>query len=264
MMEGLHPTGQEPLIHEETEPHYPYDAIILLCGGVHRDRAKKDSRGIKLNFGRYNSPIRIRKTIGGQRTGDWTGNFETELKVAAAAQAYEEELAPIIISSGGPMWAPIPLGQIMADELTKEYNIPSENVIKENEATDTGIQMKNILDIVREHGFQKVAVIADSVHLPVAEQLLKNWAKHEGIPLEVNGLKMEDLLVQINPRYKMVIGRMYRSLYWKWWTRKYRTLARDLETDPLLTSRKNRTMATIIKVMRTKSPFYNFRLPGTT
>lgn len=262
MTEGLHPTASEPLIHKEAEPHYPYDALILLCGGVHRERVKEDSRGIKLHLGRYNQPLRLRTALGGQRTGDWTGNFETELKVAAAAQAYEEELAPIIISSGGPMWAPVPLGQIMADELTKEYHIPSENVIKENEATDTGVQMKNILNIAREHGFKKVAIIADSVHLPVAEQLLKNWAEHENVPLEIKGLTMEDLLIQRNPRYKSIIDRMHRSLYWRWWSFKYERLQKTLAKDPLLNSPTARTLGKLTEIARKKLPWA--RLPGTT
>lgn len=252
------------LLNREAEPCYPYDAIVLLCGGTHRKRIKDDFKGIKLNWGRYNWPFSIRAEIGGQRTGEWMGNFETQLKVAATAEAFDKKLALFIISSGGPMWNASPLGEIMRNGLTNKHKIPSDNIIEENEAIDTGTQMKNILDIIQKNGFKKVAVVADSVHLPVAKQLLINWAEYEDVPLGVEGLAMENLLIQRNPRYKRIIDKMHKSLYWKWWKLKYEKLAKALEKDPLLRSPSARASAAVIEVMRTKFPFTHLRLPGTT
>lgn len=284
----------EEVFSKEKGADKPFDALILLCGGVHRKQARHDFR-IHFNLGKYNSRVKLRLGLR-HNTGEWKGNFETQLKVKAAKQAVLEQReldsTPVVISSGGAMWGAPPLGEIMTKALTEipkptartgeslcsikektifqspitpstQISIPEDRIAEENKATDTGVQMKNILEIVREHGFKKVGVIADSVHLKVAVPLLKNWAEHQEILVEVEGVAMEDLLIRANPRYKRVIDKLHNSLYWRLWKLKYGNLAKTLVKDPLLNSLKARISGKVIELMRTKSPFYHLRLPGT-
>lgn len=209
---------------------YPYDAIVLLCGGVSKDRA-------------------LRK---------WGLNFESSFKAKAAAIAYQRGLAPWIISSGGPMWGAPPLGDLMADYLTSnllggKYRVPEKVLLRETTCTDSGEQMKNIANIAQEKGFVRLGIVGDSVHLRVAVPVMKN------LGLDAKPLVMEDLLVLENPRYKRVVDKLHSSLYWKWWSFKYSRLEKTLAKDPTLKSPIGRA---IMRFQRTKLPW--LRLPGTT
>lgn len=211
---------------EEQEKRF--DAVVLLCGGVHQDKKNR-----------------------------WGLNFESSFKAKAAAIIYHRGLTSSIISSGGPMWGAPPLGRLMKDYLANHpnsnYQVPNEAIIEENESTDTGGQIENITRIINSAGFKKIGVVADSAHLKVAVPLFFNWG------LKVEGLPMEDYLLQQNPRYQRVIDKLYSSLYWKWWNFKYSRLQKALEKDPKLSSPRMRAIA---RFQRTKLPW--LRLPGTT
>lgn len=211
------------------ELDYPYDAIILLCGGVHK--SKKGQYGL---------------------------NFESSFKAKAAAIAYQSKIAPMIISSGGPMWGAPPLGWLMAEYLSRhrlndKYFVSREAIIEENYSTDTTEQVKNIQAIVTEKGFERLSVIADSVHLQLVIPLFKNWG------IEVDGLSMEELLLSRNPRFDRIINKLHSSLYWRWWKFKYTRLQKALVKNPTLSSP---ILSFITKFQRTKLPW--LRLPGTT
>ena len=217
----------------------PLDAIVLLCGGVHRSPSSKK----------------------------WGLNFESSFKAKAAAIVYQrgvvEGSAPRIIASGGPMWGAPPLGKLMAEYLSSHrlndrYYVPREAILEENESTDSGQQVENILRIISENDFRRVGVVADSIHMGVVVPLFHN------LGLDVEPLVMEDYLVQVggekrSARYRRVIDRLHNSLYWKWWNFKYSRLEKKLEQDPQLSSPRMRAVA---RFQRTKLPW--LRLPGTT
>jgi hypothetical protein len=207
-----------------------FDVLVLLCGGPKR------------------------------ADGGWRGNFETRMKVGAAAQAFrgQRDLGnePDIISSGGAMWGAPPMGEVMARSLESPlYDVPRAKIIEENGSTDTGEQIRNIGAIVNERGYEKLGVIADTVHGPVAVSLFRN----SGLDAEL--LPAEELLVRRDRRYEPVVERLHNSLYWKWWKFKYGRLSKELRKDPLLESRKARVAARVIRFTRTR--FSWLRLPGT-
>lgn len=208
-----------------------FDALILLCGGP----SKVGSR--------------------------WRGNFETRIKVAATAEIFrrQQELAepPDVISSGGSMWGAPAMGEIMAKSLaSSHYGVPIEKIIREDDSTNSGEQVRRIKSIVGERGYKRLGVVADSVHGAPVVKLFQNHG------LEVELLPAEDYLLQRNPRYKRVIDKLHSSLYWGWWKFKYSQLSKEIEKDPLLTSNKARIVAGITRLMRTKISW--LRLPGTT
>lgn len=205
-----------------------FDAVVLLCGGPHKNKK-----------------------------GNWGLNFESSFKAKAAGFIYNQGLTEVIISSGGAMWGAPPLGELMKDYLIKnsnsKYRVPETAFITENDCTDTSEQIQNIMEIIQNKGFRRVGVLADSVHLKVVIPLFNNW----GQPVE--GLAMEEYLLQANPGYQRVINKLRSSLYWKWWNFKYSRLQKALIQDPKLESPIGRA---ITRFQRTKLPW--LRLPGTT
>ena len=223
--------------------HEQLDAIILLCGGVNK-----------------------RKTKGGIK---WRGNFETRAKVAAAAEVFHSQRrefgeAPDIISSGGAMWGAPPLGAIMKEHLINfpaqvkkcERRIPQEKIIEENDSTDSAEQVKRINGIAQMKGFNKLGVVADSVHGKQVTTLFRNYG------LDAVLLPMETYLVQRNPMYEKIVNKLHSSLYWKWWEFKYKSLAKQIDKDPKLESSRAKFMEQVARFVRTKITW--FRLPGTT
>lgn len=205
----------------ETLKEYPFDAVVLLCGGVERTSSDQ-----------------------------WRPNFESKLKIAAAAEIHRQGLTPVIISSGGPLWGAPPLGELMADSLTKKFRVPSQAVIVENRSTDTSAQVEYSLKIIRDKGFQQVAVLADSEHVKRAAELFSNYG------FAVSPLSAEDYLLQRSPHYKRVVKKLQGSPYWKYWKVR-ETLLRAL----LMVDKRQTFFRDVTKFIRTKAT--KLRLPGT-
>ncbi len=212
--------GTETAPQTEIESPYPFDAVVLLCGGVRK------------------SP-----------TGEWGLNFESKLKVAAAAEVFKQQLAPVIISSGGALWGAPPIGQLMAESLTRRFGVPQEAIIEEGQSTDTSIQVEQVLKIIEEKGYKHVAILADSEHVKRAKRLFRNYG------FEVSPLSAEDYLLQRSPHYQKIIEKLHSSRYWKYWKVRESFLRAMLVVD-----RKQTLFRKAAKIMRTGA---KPRLPGT-
>ncbi len=216
-----------------------FDAIILLCGGSHKNRYQKPH-------------------VHPESKPQFGLNFESSFKAKAAGYIYNLELTPVIISSGGPMWGAPPLGHLMANylsshRLSDKFFVPARAIIEENLSTDSGEQVKHLAKIIEGQGFHNIGVVADSVHLQLVIPLFRNWG------IKVEGLPIEDYLGQANPRYFRIIDKLHQSIYWKWWRFKYSRLQKNLAKNPTLSSP---LLTQIIKFQRTNLPW--LRLPGTT
>ena len=98
-----------------------------------------------------------------QYNGDPSPVFKARLD--HAAELYEDELAPLIMVTGGR--APgdrFSEAEVGEEYLNSEYGVPYDQVTGETQGTTTWQSMQNIRDVASERGVDSLLLVTDPLH----------------------------------------------------------------------------------------------------
>lgn len=192
--------------------HSPFlfDAIIVLGAGVQEKKSHLKSR--------------IEPGFGGK------------MRAMAAAEAYRQGLTPVLVFSGGktageeyPSEA-----QAMQAFLERKYqnqdgkfsHIPPEAIILEEKSKDTSTNFENLLKLIKEKGWNNVAILTNDFHLERTTKLIHNFS------LEAEDISAEEKLKERDPRFIKIIHNFYSSSGMKSAQRTEKILMLMLKVDP--------------------------------
>ena len=187
------------------ENTYPFDAIIVLGAGI-----QEKNNGVE--------PM-----------------FDGKMRTIAAAEAFRQRLAPFLVFSGGKTAGEqLPSeARVMSDFLKRKYKnesdsfteIPTDQIVLEEKSKNTAENLENILKLIKERGWQKVAFLTNDYHLPRVQELAHNYG------IDAQELSAEDELEQRDPRFQRVIDKYYESSEIKAAERKEKILKLLLKID---------------------------------
>lgn len=127
------------------------------------------------------------------------GNVKLGLRSRLAARAasflYEYGFgAEKVVIAGGHFWGPgyPSQGELMANELEGKYGIPKEDIILKDNAYSTGGEIKSIVDLSKENGWNSIADLAFSKHQLTIPKAYEEY----GNSAQVKFISVEDVLRQ--------------------------------------------------------------------
>ncbi len=179
----------------EIESQPKYDVVVILGGNIR----KTPNRGW-ITTSLEEGP---EKSIGAHS------------RTIAAAELFKKGVAKKFIVSTGRT-TPDPEApteaEVMKTELVR-YGVPADDVILEDRSLNTIENLKECAEIIREKGFQKVAIMTSDWHRPRTEVLTENTVKE----LEAEGRKVtfitpEEILEKKSPRYARIFQKVYGRL----------------------------------------------------
>lgn len=132
-------------------------------------RAAWDQHGAGRSLGKT---VDAAIVLGGGFDGDGTIGYSTRRRVAAAVEALQGGRVRHLIFSGAPMGRTedVTAARLMADH-ARQLGAPPGSLFLEPRATTTFENLRFGLALARDHGFESVAIVTDSFHLPRAAAL---------------------------------------------------------------------------------------------
>jgi uncharacterized SAM-binding protein YcdF (DUF218 family) len=208
---------ETPESTEEKEKEvYPYDAVIILGGGLQKTGGKfypTDYRH-EDEFGMLGAGMRM-VTATEMYIESQTRNFvfatgvtdKNRAKfgdnVPTEAEIYEEKFLRVI---EGLKKRP--------DYKTKLENLPPPNVIKEDKSFNTASNIEEISKIIKKQGWQNVRIVSSKYHIPRIKALYEHAQNND---LELKNVKIEfisaeDFVINKKPgRYDKTIKQYYQT-----------------------------------------------------
>jgi len=117
----------------------------------------------------------------------------------------ENKEAKIILSGGKVLSKDFSEAEIMA-EFLKERGVPETSIILEDKSRNTFENLINLKEIIKEKGFQKVALITSDYHLKRVEMIAKN------INLKIFGFPSFSKK-DIKFRFKKLITEFFKKIF---------------------------------------------------
>lgn len=203
----------EHLKSPEKERQYKYDAIIVLGGGL----SKTEHKG-KFHPTDY-------------RHSDPFGMLGGGMRILAAAEMYETgEAKNFVFSTGRTEKNKAQFGENIPTEaevygekflsIVKHFgkrsgaeNLEAPQIIHEDRSFNTLSNIIEVLQMIKDKNWQKVAIVSSDYHIPrvkaLYEQALK---KHPELQIEIDFVSAEDTVEEAEPgKYDEVIKRFYGS-----------------------------------------------------
>lgn len=84
-------------------------------------------------------------------------------RVREAVALYHEGYAPVLLMSGGPSEANIPLAELMRAQALKE-GVPEKNILLETRSLDTGEDALFTKEIILKKGFRSILLVTSPYH----------------------------------------------------------------------------------------------------
>lgn len=195
---------------DEKERKKPFDAVIVLGGGLENPLRKKFQE--KYPEGESPRGVKIENSEG------WMLPFDAKMRTIAAAQMYLDGLAREIIFTGGKTATGRGIESSEAEKM-KNYaqkmlskaGIPDERIeqaiILEDRATNTIENVANVCNIIDEkpQEYQSLAILSNEYHLDRAQELLKKFN------LEAESVSAEEKLGERSGKYQKVLDRFFAS-----------------------------------------------------
>lgn len=214
MSEQLGPSpkelGLENLEEGETEKLQPFDAVIVLGGGLKDPQWKSFQE--KYPEGVNPRGVKIEKSEG------WMLPFDAKLRTIAAAQMYIDGLTREIIFTGGPTAKQRGIEESealkmkdYAKHLLQRAGIEEGEIDKvivlEDQATNTIENVANVCNIIDQNKekYQNLAVLTNEYHLDRAKELMGKFK------LETEGVSAEEKLKDRSAKYQRVLDRFFNS-----------------------------------------------------
>jgi uncharacterized SAM-binding protein YcdF (DUF218 family) len=197
----------------EKEKQYKYDAIIVLGGGL----SKTEHKG-KFYPTDY-------------RHGDPFGMLGGGMRVLAAAEMYlSGEAENFVFSTGRTEKNKAQFGENLPTEAEiygkkfldvvnhfskkkRAENLEAPQIIHEDRSFNTLSNIVEILQIIKDKGWKKVAIISSAYHIPRVEALYNQaLEKHPELQIEINFVSAEDTVEEAEPgKYEKVIKQFYNT-----------------------------------------------------
>lgn len=119
-------------------------------------------------------PVDAALVLGGGFDGDGVIGYSTRRRVAAAVEALQAGQVRHLIFSGAPMGSTgeVPAALLMAN-YARRLGAPEGSLLLEPQATTTFENLRFGLAMAKERGFESIAVLTDSFHLPRAAALAR-------------------------------------------------------------------------------------------
>lgn len=112
-------------------------------------------------------------------------------RVKQAATLYQQGFAPKLIVSGGLGEFP-PTEALVMQELLMNKDVPQEDILLEERATNTHENIKYSLEIMGEKGFESAIIVTDVFHLKRAMAI----ARKQG--MSVSGIGVKETVLYTN------------------------------------------------------------------
>ncbi len=195
--------------------HYPYDAIIVFGGGLHK-------------LGEKYYPTDYRQ-------GDQFGMLGAGIRMAAALELYFQKKAKEFVFTTGvteksrseygpdvPTEAAVYREKFLrsldalkkrGDYKEKFKEVEAPDVILEDKSFSTLSNIQEILQIIQNRGWKKVAIVSSDYHMPRVRALYQQaLGQHKEILIDIDFRSAEDIVKEAEPgKYDDVIKRAYKS-----------------------------------------------------
>lgn len=198
----------------EKEP-YPYDAIIVLAGQL----LKRKEKYYPTDY----------------RHEDQFGMLGAGMRMAAVIELYFQKKAKNFVFSGGasgknkaahgqdvPTEAEVYKDKFLRSlaglkkrkDFEKKFeNIEEPDITLEDKSVNTASNIKEVLQMIQDKGWKKVAIVSSDYHIPritaLYQQVLK---KLGGVQIDISFLSAENVAKEAEPgKYDEVIERAYKS-----------------------------------------------------
>ena len=184
----------------------PYDALIVLGGGLTQD-----------GEGHYQPTT--------YEDGDDFGMLGAEMRVLAAVDLYEAGVATTVVFSTGvteknkakfgddvPTEASVYAAafQRRLDEASVDSSAP--DIILEDRSFSTLSNVEEVMGLVREHGWQRVAVVTSDYHVPRVRALYDEVLRLYPVGVVIDFISAEEVVTEAHPgEYDDVIAEAYAT-----------------------------------------------------
>ncbi len=226
---------KEPNLESKEKQTYPYDAVVVLGGGLQVTGHSPDE---------FNKPEEVVLTGHEKfaqtdfRHGDNAGTLGAGMRMVAAVQMYFDKKAKNFVFSTGisdpsrAKYGP-PFGEenipteakVYGDKFIKTItglsdqgkrdtvSLESPQVFHEDKSKNTATNIVEVLRMIKEHGWQKVSIVTSNYHIPRTQALYQAALEHfkKDLPdVVIDFIPAEDYVRTSRPgEYDDVIEKYY-------------------------------------------------------
>lgn len=205
----------KPELRESDQRRYLYDAVVVLCGGLQKTGGNYYPTDYRHGdeFGMLGAGIRIVAALDlyfKRQSKNFvfsTGITEKNKAkfgegVPPEAQVYAEKFIRILKGL-----------QRRSDYRNKFSDIEEPVITLENRSFNTTSNIKEVLQIIRDNNWQKVAILSSKYHIPRVQALYSMaLEQHPEVRIGIDFIKAEDYVEQTEPgEYDSVIVRYEKT-----------------------------------------------------